>query len=454
VTAHGGKWWLLLAAMFAVAAAGAAQSVIWEAAIEWRPVGVNLHGEGLPSPSFGVGGQSAFYVASSGKLLRLEASGPIEMEGDRQQLHAVLEDGREAVVSGEPGPRGTVRIAFSVSGKGEFEKLGVDLAVSTTEGFYGLMERVVQGSQGLSWQPGMTEGLNLRGQSIDLYTLPTLSIYAPFFLSSAGWGIYVEGDWPSAYRFGVDETGRPAPTCVAVETEGPELAILVIPGPRPIDVIQGYADLTGRALVPPRFLLGPGRWRDECWDLSTFYDGTVYRGRFNSMIVEDVLMMSALGIPCSWIVVDRPWASGSFGYGGMRVDDLRYPAFGEMVDWLEERGIDTLLWIGPWGMDEQRSAAVANGYDVPLTLPYRADAALIDFTNPDAVAWWADELRPLLETGIAGFKLDRGEEKPPDGQLFRGTYFDGTNYREGHNAYPLWFAEAAYAAGQTFGIEG
>ncbi len=406
-----------------------------------------------PLPQLWADETSAFYVRH--KDGRVALDGPPIERGDGEGSHLVYRttDGRAATVRILPGPEGTLRVEFSVEVKGEFEKLGVSFRVGETEGFYGLMERVVQGSQGLSWDPGMTEGLNLRGQSVDLYTLPTVSIYAPFFVSSSGYGIRVEGDWPATYRFGIDEQKMVRPAEVTIEYEGPTLSLLILPGPAPIDVIERYARITGKSLLPPEFILGPGRWRDVVWDLPAFYDGTPYEGPFNSMVVEDVLMMEALGIPCSWYVIDRPWAAGTFGYGDMTFDDVRLPRFEPMIDWLSRKGIASLLWLGPWVMDGQRDIAVEQGYHVPLTIPYLPNAALIDFTNPDAVAWWKEELAPLFEAGIAGFKLDRGEEKPPDGQLFRGAYHDGTDYREGHNAYPLWFAEAAYEAAQGAGID-
>ncbi len=406
-----------------------------------------------PLPWLWSDGTSAFYVWSKDGKIALDGA-PIDRgEGEDVRLIYRIVDGRTATVRILPGPEETVRVEFTVESKGEFEKLGASFRVGESEGFYGLMERVVQGSQGLSWESGMTEGLNLRGQSVDLYTLPTVSIYAPFFVSSCGYGVYVEGDWPATYRFGVDEQGRVRPTEMAIESEGPNLSFLLLPGPEPIDAIERYARITGTSLLPPEFILGPGRWRDVVWDLPAFYDGTRYDGPYNSMVVEDVLMMEALGIPCSWYVIDRPWAAGTFGYGDMTFDGARFPEFESMIAWLREEGIATLLWVGPWVMDEQRDTAIERGYDVSLTLPYLPNAALIDFTNPDAVAWWKGELAPLLEAGISGFKLDRGEEKPPDGQLFRGAYRDGTDYREGHNAYPLWFAEAAHEAALEAGIE-
>jgi alpha-glucosidase (family GH31 glycosyl hydrolase) len=406
-----------------------------------------------PLPQIAALDGSAFYIWNRDGTIPLVGP-PIERTNDgTDRLVYRTTDGRPATVRIGTGPEGTTRIEFSVSEVAPFEKLGVSLRVGKNEGFYGLMERVVHGSQGLSWEPGMTEALNLRGQTVDLYTLPTVSVYAPFFLSSNGYGVYVETDWPGVYRFGIDAEGRTRPEEITIEVEGPTLSLLLLPGPMPIDVIERYARITGPSLLPPDFLFGPGRWRDVCWDLPAFYDGTAYDGPYNSMLVEDVLMMEALGIPCSWIVVDRPWASGTFGYGDMTFDEARFPAFDSMIDWLDRRGIASLLWLGPWVMDGQRDMAIERGYHVPLTIPYLPNAALIDFTNPEAAAWWKAELDSLFASGIAGFKLDRGEEKPPDGQLFRGTYYDGTDYREGHNAYPLWFAQAVHDAAEEAGID-
>ncbi len=405
-----------------------------------------------PFPELWMDGGSAFYVWHRDGRILLDGPPVERANGAITHLVYRTDDGRSAAIRIGSSPDRTVRIEFRVEPKGEFEKLGVSFRVGEAEGFYGLMERVVQGSQGLSWEPEMTEGLNLRGQTVDLYTLPTVSIYAPFFVSSSGYGVYVEGDWPATFRFGIAEAGQIRPTELTIESEGPTLSILLIPGPEPIDVVERYARITGMSLLPPAFIFGPGRWRDVVWDLPAFFDGTPYDGPFNSMVVEDVLMMNALGIPCSWYAIDRPWSAGTFGYGDMVFDGARFPAFESMIDWLRREGIASLLWLGPWVMDGQADLAVERGYHVPLTLPYLPSAALIDFTNPDAAAWWKTEVQRLLETGIAGFKLDRGEEKPPDGQLFRGAYHDGTDYRHGHNAYPLWFAEAAFDAAAEFGV--
>jgi len=386
---------------------GAQIAHAWDLTIEEEPLAIAFGDEGFPAIAFD--GHSALFLRSNGERVGLAVKGDIS--GGIDSIIALrTTDSRDAHLDLSEGPEETIRLRFSVGRKGEFEKLGISFRVGAEEGFYGLMERVVQGSQAFSWEAGMTEGLSLRGQTVDLYTLPTVSIYAPFFVSSAGYGVLVESDWPGVYRFGIGADGNHAATHVSIEQEGPELSLLLLPGPTILDVVERYARIAGLPMMPPDFMLGPGRWRDVVWNLPELYDGTAYGGPFNSMIVEDILMMDALGIPCSWYVVDRPWAAGTFGFGDMVFDTQRLPEIEGMIDWLEGRGIATLLWLGPWVMDGQRDHAIEQSFHVPQTIPYLPNAALIDFTNPDALDWWAGELEPLLGLGFAGFKLDRGEE--------------------------------------------
>ena len=67
-----------------------------------------------------------------------------------------------------------------------------------------------------------------------------------------------------------------------------------------------------------------------------FFDGTPYNGHYNAEVVEDVLMMDALGIPCGVYWVDRPWAKGKMGYEDFEWDRNRLPHPEEMIDWLDD----------------------------------------------------------------------------------------------------------------------
>lgn len=82
-------------------------------------------------------------------------------------------------------------------------------------------------------------------------------------------------------------------------------------------------------------------------------------------------------------------------------------------------GFKTSLWTHPFiGLTcDKHKIAKAKGYFVKsflsntvITTWWNGYASIIDFTNPDAAAWWANDLRMLLETtGIDTFKFDAGE---------------------------------------------
>jgi len=385
----------------------------------------------------GGAGRPAFYVQSWPGPVELRELLAVEERGATRTLLFRTGDGRRAQVLWGPAEEETVRLVFRVEGKHRWERLGLRLSVTPEEGFYGLLECPVQGILHEFFPPKGGD-FNLRGQSVWLYTLPTHSLYAPFFVSSQGWGLWVASSWPGLFRFA---TRRP--TEVTLEYEGPELVVYLIPGPTPLEAVARYARLTGTSLRPPKWALGIWRWRDEVFHHPYLSDGSPNPLPFNAMVVEDVLVMEALGVLPTVYVLDRPWAEGTLGYGNLRFDPRRFPEAEAMIRWLRAKGIQPVLWIGPWLLDDLRREAEALGFTVERIVPFPPQAAILDFTHPAAVAWWQAKLRPLVEMGIAGFKLDRGEENTPDGFLLRGTYHDGTDYRAGHNLYPFWFAQAA-----------
>jgi len=80
------------------------------------------------------------------------------------------------------------------------------------------MERVVDGPQAASWAPGLQTALDLRGQRIEVILKPTTSVYAPFYLSSRGYGLFV--DVPTAVTF---HLGSRSNRTFTIEAAGPEL---------------------------------------------------------------------------------------------------------------------------------------------------------------------------------------------------------------------------------------
>ncbi len=244
------------------------------------------------------------------------------------------------------------------------------------------MERVVDGPQQASWAPGITAAMNLRGQKIDCLVKPTLSVYAPFYLSSRGYSVTVQGTWPGQFDFAAANPER-----VAIEFEGPSLSLVINTAGTPAELVRAHALEAGPPFLPPKWLYSPWRWRDEHTQRTTYYDGTPVAGPFNSEIMEDVLMMQAFGIPNGVYWIDRPWGLGKpWGYDDFEIDPARLPHFREMVQWLESRQSKTVLWITASYNGKMATEALAKGYVYPgQTRPANGNNyPMVDLTNPAA----------------------------------------------------------------------
>jgi alpha-glucosidase (family GH31 glycosyl hydrolase) len=352
---------------------------------------------------------------------------------------ATLADGRVILLSiGRQGDRMTVSLAAQPAAG--VTRWGLCIDAARDEYFTGVMERVVDGPQRDSWASGITEAMNLRGQKIDLLVKPTLSVYAPFYLSSRGYSVTVRGTWPGHFDFAASDAER-----VAIDIEGPALELLINTAATPAELVRAHALEAGPPFLPPKWLYSPWRWRDEHTQRTTYYDGTPVAGPFNSEIMEDVLMMQAFGIPNGVYWIDRPWGVGKpWGYDDFEIDPVRLPHFREMVQWLESRQAKTVLWITAAYNGTMATEAMAKGYVYPgqTRPPNGNNYPMVDLTNPAARQYWQDGIAKLLALGVAGFKLDRGEENIPDDGPF--TMFDGRSIREMRNPYIALAAKAAH----------
>lgn len=321
-------------------------------------------------------------------------------------------------------------------------KWGMHIAASGDEYFTGIFERVVDGDQKKSWEKAITEALDVRGQAIDMIIKPTLSLYCPFYLSSNNYGLFIEGTWPGHYDF-----CKTDPEKIKIDFEGPALRGIVYTGNTPAEIVKAHSLHVGPSFVPPKWAFFPYRWRDNHTNRTTYYDGTPVEVPYNSMLVEDILMMEAFDIPCGVYWIDRPWAEGPMGYNDFEWDEQRFPNAQNMINWLKSRDMKLLLWIAPWVDGKMAETARQNGYTIPSKINQWTqwaednELALIDFTNPEAKSWWQDKgIAKMLKQGVKGFKLDRSEEIVPETPDV--ILANGKTAREMRNAYPVHYVKA------------
>lgn len=328
-------------------------------------------------------------------------------------------------------------LKLSAKPDGDIVKWGMSVTAAPDEFFTGVMERVVDGPQQASWAPGITEAMNLRGQKVDMIVKPTTAVYAPFYLSSKGYGVFVRGDWPGQFDFCASDNAR-----VKLEFEGPSFGLKFYTDATPAEMVQAHALDAGPPFLPPKWMYLPWRWRDENTQRAKYYDGTPVTGPFNSEFMEDVLLMKAYGIPCGVLWIDRPWGPGANGYDDFEIDAQRLPNFTASVKWLNEQNIQMMLWIGPFFQGQMETNALAKGYTLAGQRRTRNNYPLVDFTNPAAKKYWQDGVAKLLKMGVAAFKLDRSEEDIPENGPYK--IFDGRSIRENRDAYPPMYVKAAY----------
>ncbi|MDH7599188.1 MAG: glycoside hydrolase family 31 protein [Sedimentisphaerales bacterium] len=362
--------------------------------------------------------------------------------GDTLHATLTLDGGRTVNISIEPQDQDYL-IRLTVDPNRDIIGWGLAIEAADGEYFTGLMERVVDGPQQASWAPGIKQAMDLRGQRVEMILKPTTSVYAPFYLSSAGYATFVKGTWPGLYDFCVTDPNR-----VKIEFEGPTFEMKVYVDKDPADLVCRHGMDAGPPVMPPRWMFTPWRWRDEHRHRTAYYDGTPVKGPFNSEVMEDILMMTAFGIPCGVYWVDRPYGPGRLGYDDFEIDPNRLPHFPEMVKWLNSLGTQMVLWIGPFFQGQMEKEALAKGYNLPGQRPMPNNYPLCDFTNPQARAYWQQGLSKLVRLGVAGFKLDRAEEDIPDGGPF--NVFDGRSLREQRNDYPVMYLRAAYELVRQF----
>ncbi len=385
---------------------------------------------------------------------------------------SVQPDGVVLDVDTDEGMPATVTIRWRTSRTAEvivqppvpetLEAVGDRFVSPPTEAIYGLTERlrdsppILDGTIDIpkdDIKPVEVGSLDRRGETVAMYVRPTFALYAPFFQSSRGYGLAVDGTMVGAFDLAKTDPGVVGFRFETGTTPAHRrLAFHVFVGPEHATILDEYGALTGRPIVPPDWAFLHWRWRDTL-DVgpAALLDGVAV----NAEVAEDVLMYEQLGIPPGVYHFDRPVLTGEYGFAQLAWDETRLPNPAQMLASLRQRGYRIGTWSSLWacggGAGDDGAEAQALGYLAPgpVGTPHCDDLAGISFildpTNADMRSWWRDKVRDFVQTwNIDLIKLDRGEEHIPS--QASDVWADGETGREVRNAYPTLQAQIHYDA--------
>lgn len=271
--------------------------------------------------------------------------------------------------------------------------------------------------------------LDKRGQKLvlctsDAYGVQTREQYKPipFLLSSRGYGLFLHTTTPATF-----DLGHSYDSVATLFTGDDDLDLFLLLG-EPKDVLSAYTGLTGRSPRPP--LWSFGLWMSRC----------TYKSEAETRAVA--ARLRANRIPCDVLHLDTGWFENDWrcDYAFSRT---RFANPRRLLRDLRRQGFRVSLWQLPYftptnrlfGEVVARKLAVTDGRG---GLP--TEDAVLDFSNPRAVAWYQDHLARLLKLGVAAIKVDFGEAAPLHGHYASGR----TGFHE-HNLYPLRYTRAVAA---------
>ncbi len=252
----------------------------------------------------------------------------------------------------------------------------------------------------------------------------------PFYMTDRGYGVFVNQPELVSFEVGSEVVSR---TQFSVESQS--LEYFVIYGATPKAILERYTALTGRpARVPD--------WSYGLWLTTSFttdYDEATVTSFIDGMVERD-LPLSVFHFDCHWM--------REFNWCDFEWDPRTFPEPEAMLARLKAKGLRICAWINPY--IAQRSPLFAEAAEQGFLVKradgsvwqwdlWQAGMGLVDFTNPDATAWYTSKLSRLLDQGVDAFKTDFGERIPTD-----VVWHDGSDPARMHNYYAQAYNKAVF----------
>ena len=298
--------------------------------------------------------------------------------------------------------------------------------------------------------------LDKRGQLVRSYNHDALGVNAeksykntPYAWSPQGWNLFVHTPAAVTHGVGYAPWSQRAYICL-VEDES--LDVFLYSEQTPAQSIKRYCELTGFAPVPPK------------WSAGVILSKAYYKDADELLAVAREVREK--NMPCDVITLDgRAWQDTDTRFA-FEWDPSRYEDPQPVIDELKALNFKICVWEYPlisvknvlfkraaengWLIKDKRTGE-AYEYEWDLSpfgevLTPLPKSGILDFTHPDAYAFWLESHKPLFDLGVDMIKADFGEQIEDDNMISHS----GDSGMRLHNVYSMLYNRCVYEAAAKY----
>lgn len=226
---------------------------------------------------------------------------------------------------------------------------------------------------------------------------------APFFITTAGYGVYAD-----TMAMGTFDFTKPTTAQFVFNTSSLTYYIILPQSQGDYkSIIETYTGPSARVEMPPDSGYGPTFWSDN---FEQDFHGYVSNAQQNYYDVIDHLYYNQ--VHATSMFADRPYGTGNSSFGNFDFDPVYYPNPAQFIANLSTHGFDFQVWVANRAFldTELYNASVANGWLFPGYNPEFFLGPALNLSIPAAYDYFKQKLAYYPSVGVKGFKIDRGEE--------------------------------------------